>query len=652
MDLNRMLSIIQEHSDRKLNPEQEAVVKHGAGPLWVIAGPGSGKTFALVLRCLKLICVDSLPEKSIILTTFTRKAAKKIQDDLAIYKSYIDQDEPSLRSIDVFKIRIGTLHSLCNDIMQEYRYTGYQNYRLLEGETDQLLFVYDHSELAASSPRRNTHLHLWRHFDYLVSRYSRITGYRWSRNSNYLPNRWLRANATVTLFNRIVEDRIDINQMREQGGVWQTLADCYDAYQNNLESNLCCDFAHLQMKFLGFLESTNGKRFLEGDGSKEHPGISHVLVDEYQDTNPIQEEIYLELAKNEPHNLCVVGDDDQALYRFRGGTVECMVNFDRACRRKWGQNIQVKRQPLITNYRSHPDIINWCDNYILSFDVMNEAGARVINKPSIVNDPNWLPSRQTREIILGSYPSVTFMVGQGQSRGKRQRSRETEQNVAEQFADLVQQLLNNGIVHDLSQCVLLLKSVQEWSAGPYQRALEERGIPVYNPRARTFLQQEEVQTALGTLITILDPNHQGRRNQVRSRGIQQTIQNWIDEYNRIAQNHPDLSNYVSQAISRISQVPTDETITQMSSQGSTTIPATIQEIFYHIISFEPFMTWRQDPERTVRLGVLSKVLESYSSVPFQGYKGSTRGTLRTGSSTAGQVHTGQLNHFYYSLIVY
>lgn len=326
-----------------------------------------------------------------------------------------------------------------------------------------------------------------------------------------------------------------------------------------------------------------------------------------------------------------------------------MVNFDQACKRAWGQNIQVKRQPLITNYRSHPDVINWCDNYIQSFDVMNEVGARVSNKLSIEHAPNWLANRQTKGIISGSYPSVAFMVGQGKSRGKPQRCKEAEQNVAEQFADLVQELKNNKIVHDFNQCVLLLKSVRDWSAGPYQRALEEKGIPVYNPRARTFLEQEEIQTALGALVTILDPSQRGLR-QVRSGGIKRTIQNWVKEYKQIAQNHPDFSNYVSQAIDRIRQIPADKTITQVSSRGSTTIPATIQETFYHIISFEPFATWQRDPERTVRLGGLSKILESYSSVPFREYVGSTRGTLRTDSSTAGQVHTRQLNHFYYSLV--
>lgn len=107
---------------------------------------------------------------------------------------------------------------------------------------------------------------------------------------------------------------------------------------------------------------------------------------------------------------------------------------------------------------------------------------------------------------------------------------------------------------------------------------------------------------------------------------------------------------MNQAINRVGQILANQTVTQIASQGPTTIPATIQEIFYHIISFDPFVTWKDDPERTIRLGKLSKVLESYCALPFPGYVGSTRGILRTDQSMAGQIHSQQLNHLYYALV--
>ena len=638
MNLNEMLTIIEEQSGRQLNDEQKAVITHGSGPLWVIAGPGSGKSEVLVLRCLKLACIDKVAPKSIILTTFTEKAAKNIQDRLMIYKNYLDQADDNLRQIDMFQVRVGTLHSLCNDIMQEYRYVEYQNYHLLD-DIDQSLFVYEHSDLASSQPPTDVHLPLWQYFHLLFGRYNPLRGYRWVQSADYPPHRWIRTNAAVKLFNRIIEDRVDVSQMQAVGGFWETLADAYETYRQSLESNQSCDFAHLQLKFFNFLNSPSSNRFLKGEDPVDHPGIHHVLVDEYQDTNPIQEKIYLRLAQRPPHNLCVVGDDDQALYRFRGGTVECMVTFDQACQNAWGSQIQVPLQPLSMNYRSHPKIVDWCDKYIRSFDVMTRAGARVPNKPSLLADQQWKVRQTVQGGQLGDYPATSYLVGNNKN------------DVANRFAELVKGLLDNGIVSDPSQCVLLLRSTRatSTSAGPYQVALEEKEIPVYNPRARTFLEQPEIQTALGALVQILDPN-QTVLSQIIRGGEQDAINRWVQTFSQQARQNSDFSNYVNRAIERIQEIPTSQIVTQSASQGATKISATIQEIFYHLISFEPFVSWQEDTDRTVRLGKLSKVLESYCTLPFSGYVGSNRGNLQTDRKVAGQINSAQLRHLYYALV--
>ena len=75
MDLQEMLTTINDKTKIEVNDEQKAVIAHEDGPLWVIAGPGSGKSEVLVLRTLKLVCVDGVHPKSIILTTFTEKSS-------------------------------------------------------------------------------------------------------------------------------------------------------------------------------------------------------------------------------------------------------------------------------------------------------------------------------------------------------------------------------------------------------------------------------------------------------------------------------------------------------------------------------------------------------------------------------------------------
>jgi DNA helicase-2/ATP-dependent DNA helicase PcrA len=630
MNIAQMYDVLDEIPGRNigLDNDQERAIEHGAGPLWIIAGPGSGKTEVLVLRCLKLLCVDLVTPASIMITTFTNKGARSVRDRVAMYKEELQKHDGTLREVDLSRLWIGTLHSLCNDIMQRYRYPRYENVRLLD-ELEQLLFIYDHSSLAGTVSGGGD-LEMWREFEYLVNGWNPVSGGSWDPQREYPPSRWMRARAAVTLFNRIVEDMVDVAAMGRQGGHWAILTEGYEEYRQALDANYRCDFAHLQQRFLDFLDSPTGRVFVQGDSTAEHPRLQHVLVDEYQDTNPIQEAIYMKLGAEGPHSLTVVGDDDQALYRFRGGTVECMVTFAKACHRAWGiSSDSVERVALAKNYRSHPKIVQWCDAYIRSFPEMQRTEARSPEKPSLGCCSG----------IAGDYPSVAALTGR------------TYPQVAERFADLVRDLVEEGIVHGPEQCALLLKSVREntkW-AGRYSEALRARGLEVYNPRSRTFLQQEEVQAALGAVVEVLDPAG-GAQGAVRGRGIQTMVDEWRSAYLDVADECTELAAYVQSARDRIGQMDEGEAILQASSEGPTSMPATLQEVFYHILGFAPFVGWQQDPERTVRLGRLTKVMETYSSIPYPGTGIPTRGFLRTSRTAAGQVSFTWRTHFYYALV--
>lgn len=607
-----MLQIIQPILGHPLDREQLDVINHNTGPLWVVAGPGSGKTEVLVVRTLKLIFVDTINPKSIIITTFTEKAAKNLFDRILNYASYIFQTNPILtQQIDIHSLRVGTLHSLCNDTMLEYKYPGYENYRLLDG-IEQYLFIYEHSNLVQDDSNR--YLSVWQNFHYLFDGYDPITNSSGWKDRTNSPNRWKKTKASISLFNRIVEDLIDLNRMGNVGGVWRLLLDAYEDYVHKLEGNRRCDFAHLQEKFLAFLNTQLGSLFLSGDNSDRHPGIKYVMVDEYQDTNPIQEAIYLKLAEN-THNLSIVGDDDQALYRFRGGTVDCMVTFDQACNRCWGTLPNQIKKYLNANYRSHPNIVNYFDTYIGSFVTMNLNGARVAGKPSLV----------PRSRISGNYPAVAYITGR------------TIEITANNFARFVRELLDNNIIQQPSQCALLMRSVKETprNAGPFADALRAVGIQPYNPRSRTFLKQEEIMIALGAFISVVDRNLSALPPIT---GINQMVRSWIREYQRIAPTSQELSNYVNESITKIS-----------AKQSNIWLDVNILEIFYRIMAQEPFTIWENDPERTYRLGKLSKIFETYASVPYSNSPGSNRGNLKTSTNTHGEISFSWRQNFYYSL---
>jgi DNA helicase-2/ATP-dependent DNA helicase PcrA len=114
----------------------------------------------------------------------------------------------------------------------------------------------------------------------------------------------------------------------------------YEDYLNDLAQNSKTDFSHMQLSALKVLKSCKNI----------DSAFEHIIVDEYQDTNSVQEALYFELAKSSK-NLCVVGDDDQALYRFRGATVENFVQFKRRVKAGIGAK-DVKSIPLDINYRS------------------------------------------------------------------------------------------------------------------------------------------------------------------------------------------------------------------------------------------------------------------------------------------------------------
>jgi DNA helicase-2/ATP-dependent DNA helicase PcrA len=355
------------------------------------------------------------------------------------------------------------------------------------------------------------------------------------------------------LFNRIVEDALDVDEMKKAGLEWQMLVEFYEQYRKSLENSHRVDFAHIQKHFVEFLDSRESKRFTEGDPADNYPGLLHVLVDEYQDTNPIQEVIYLKLARRKPHNVAVVGDDDQALYRFRGGTVECMIQFDEAIKNSYGTTVKVSLSPLVENYRSHPKIVEWCNAFMKSFGVMSKPGARAPGKPQLI----------AKNMIAGDYPPVSFL------------SADKYEHLGQVFGKFVKTLKEQGTINDYSECVFLLKSTRRspWNAGPFMDALDNEHIKAYNPRSKSYLEAEEIKAAMGAFLEIIDHS-----NKVPER-IKQVCDEWRATFHRISRKYPDLQKYV------------DDYGRALGIAGKKMrLTSTMQDVLYHILNHDPFLS--------------------------------------------------------------
>ena len=348
--------------------------------------------------------------------------------------------------------------------------------------------------------------------------------------------------------------------------------------------------------------------FLHGNGDVLLP-LTHVLVDEYQDTNPIQESIYFRLCDSLPHNITVVGDDDQALYRFRGGTVECMVGFRSMCQTRWNVTPQVVY--LSDNHRSDREIVDWCNYYIKSFPQMRAPNVRISSKPP-------LRSSLGR---TGGHPAVGLIRTQ------------TVRHCAIEVASLLRDLLSNGIIQDYSQCVLLLRSAKNSAryAKPFQEALENQSIPVYNPRSNDYLDQPEVAQCLGAFIRIIDPNLSHLQTVLGRSGPM--VKNWVEEYDSIVVNSPRLQAYVAQGANAIAGKGIGELIT-----------ADTPTILYRILSLQPFVDYQSNPDRDLRLSKLTRLFEVFCAQYGR--------QLRTDAAQAGQLPGWWYGNFYYGLCGY
>lgn len=347
--------------------------------------------------------------------------------------------------------------------------------------------------------------------------------------------------------------------------------------------------------------------FLRGSPAKQIPALSHVLVDEYQDTNPIQEDLYLRLAEACDGNVTVVGDDDQALYRFRGGTVECLIRFPEECVRRLGKAATPIQ--LMTNYRSLPEITRWAERVLLAQSAMRSEGARAPKKPMI----------NARERIEGFSP-VRLIVDAKAA------------DVAAKTAEVAKTLIDEKLVDDPAQIAILMRSTKEspQNAGPLCEALRKAGIPFYNPRSKAFLESEEIALMLGALIELVDAAAEISGSMKGF--VVESIAKWRATYQSYAQRHADLAEYVDGVHAELKRLRAGEYL-----------PVTLRDLFYRVLSRHPFVDWQDDPARTYRLGQLSSILESFASVDSD--------TLRVSSEGNGRFSQGWLRAVFYPRLV-
>ena len=350
--------------------QRKAILSAPNQSLFLVAGPGSGKTTVMVLKILKFIYVDDIDPEEIFATTFTRKAAEELYsrilgwgDEIKIHLIENSSDFEvfeKISKIDFNKIRVGTTDKLAEEIMREHKEPGENQPVVIENFVSNSAMI---KILSENGRYKNKELQ-----EYIKI----LTG----RDKLDEPSKM--SEKILEIKDRIYHDQVDLNELygkcQDNSGMQKAL-ECIMEYQNILNERNTIDFTMLESRFLRQLKESKLDEFLDT--------VKIVLIDEYQDTNLIQEDIYFTIAESALKNdgsITVVGDDDQSLYRFRGATVDLFTNYKSRAKDKL--DLDVEEINLKTNYRSTENIINLCNRFVeLDKDYQT---ARVKDKPKII----------------------------------------------------------------------------------------------------------------------------------------------------------------------------------------------------------------------------------------------------------------------------
>lgn len=555
----------------------EAITHDMSTPLWMIAGPGTGKTHTLCWLVWKRILVDGVDPSRIVLTTFTKKAARELQTRLQHNKDrLLAAGVGEVAKTDLSTPKIGTLHGLCSQILRDERYGPTMRIRVLEDQMSQGLFI----------RRYRWNIELTKCKD--IATWEEL-GFPPNPRNNYGPGVSTRLENCGKLFNRMTEQMIDPGVLEdEDGDALPMLGRSYRAYLDLLRDHHRTDQASLQRHLLDFMDTPEGESWLDG-------GFS-VMVDEYQDTNAIQEAIYMRLCRG--GDITVVGDDDQSLYRFRGARVECLVDFDRACERHLGRAYRPAPVYLSENRRSHPDIVDFVNHFIGSHPVMKVPKRGKLR----VRAPNKPPLTACADVGTG-YPGVWGLC--------EQNNRKTARRVAA----LVEELMSEGMITDYSQVALLSFSTREsnQSIGAYCSALTDLEIPVYNPRSRQAHVDETLQRMLGAMMELLDPG--GRRLdsvQYLTGAVKKAIDNCRQQFEQVEM--PEVTRYLDKsraAIEKARRRKKDGEFWYLTGAGGKRV--TLSGVFFRLLALEPFASQLDDEVAAGRLRVINGILAEYES---------------------------------------
>lgn len=440
---------------------------------YIVAGPGSGKTTVLVLKILKYIFVDNIKLENILVTTFTKKAARELKERISNWTLMLSEELGIGVDYDFDNLLIGTLDSIAEEIVSKH-----MDVEIIDNFTSSAIMMQN-----LLTDERNKDKRLKQFIKKIKNNQGGVS----TSDIN---------NQIQTIRERIYYDMINKEELKKDADREAIVFEIIDDYLDQLNSRNVMDYAMLEEKFYELLKNGLVDSFND---------ISVLLIDEYQDTNLLQEAIYFKIAEyvnKNNGNITVVGDDDQSLYRFRGATINLFTEYSERIKKELG--INSKTIFLHNNYRSTKAIIDFTNDYITLDEKFQES--RTTDKPKII------PTKDTNEglPVIGMF-------------------RNNLEELSTDLSELIYALKINkeyvverhGKKYDISlkktnpSIAVLNNSPKEINAFNKKRlpyyireslSYKDENITVFNPRGQSIETTEMVSLLCGLILQSIDPD--------------------------------------------------------------------------------------------------------------------------------------------------
>jgi DNA helicase II / ATP-dependent DNA helicase PcrA len=284
----------------KMNPQQRAAVEATDGPVLILAGAGSGKTRVITHRIAYLIEAKGVAPDSILAVTFTNKASAEMGERV----------EKLLAGSTLAKPQLSTFHSFCVRVLRR----DIEALRIGDQGRTRSFAIYDESDQQAIVKQAMRRMSL---DDKTLTPRTVLGKISWAKNHMIDPQEYY---------------------LGSSDPISERVAQLYEVYRKELLKNNALDFDDLLLETVRLLKASGETR------ERYNRRFRHIMIDEYQDTNRPQYEL-MKLLAGDHHNICVVGDEDQSIYSWRGADIRNILEFEK-------DFPEVKTIRLEQNYRS------------------------------------------------------------------------------------------------------------------------------------------------------------------------------------------------------------------------------------------------------------------------------------------------------------